>query len=99
MLTKIRPAVLGGELAGERVVVVGLELCVAAHLEVAVRVLQIKQEQAALRALLEVAGLQTRAVERRLELAVIVQEPNLGELGKAVAADRRERRDLRVQEV
>jgi hypothetical protein len=99
VLAQVGAAVLGAEFVREGVVVVGLDAGTPADVDVAVRVLQVEEEEAALRPAPEVPGLQPRGVERRLELAVFVEEPDLGELRDAVAADRRQGRELTVEEV
>src|SRR4051812_1941279 len=92
-------AVLAVQLAGERVVVVGLDPRAPAHLEVAHRVLEVEDQQAALRPRLEILRLAPGGVQRQADLALVVEEPDLAELRRAVGLDGRERRDLGVEEV
>src|SRR6201999_1092907 len=71
----------------------------AADVHIAVGVGEVDQEEAALRAALEVLGLQPRRVERGLQLALVVEEPHFGELRDAVAADGGQRGELGVEQV
>src|SRR4051812_40594907 len=92
-------AVLAVQLAGERVVVVGLEPRAPADLDVPERVRDVEDHQAALRARLEVLRLAPGGVEREPDLAVVVEEPDLAELRRAVGLDGRQRGELRVEEI
>ena len=91
--------VLGPDLASELVIGIGLDPRVTPDLEVAVGILQVEYEQAALRPLAQIAGLAPGAVERDLDLALVIQEPDLGQLRQAVVADRGQRSDLGVEEI
>jgi hypothetical protein len=92
---------LAPTLAAKGVIVVGFELSGAANFEVAVRVLEVQDEQAALRPAAKVLRLQPGAVHRHLQLVLglVVEEPDLGQLRESIGADRGKRRDLRVEKV
>ena len=62
-------SVLRADLVGEFVVVVGVDAGGAPHLEEAVGICQVQQQQAALRALSEVSGFTPSRVERQFELS------------------------------
>ena len=92
-------AVLGAEPGGELVAGVGLDLRPAADVDVAVGVGEVEQEEAALGLGLQVLDLEARGVERGLQLTLVVEEPDLGQLRAAGTADRGQGRDLRVEQV
>jgi NAD(P)-dependent dehydrogenase (short-subunit alcohol dehydrogenase family) len=80
-------AVLRPDAIRERVVVVRLDAGVAAYGEVAVRIREVENQDAALGTRKQILRLDARAVERELQLAVLVEEPDLGELRQSVGAD------------
>src|SRR5207248_2901055 len=90
---------LRAQLAREREVVVGLDARGASDLEISIRVLEIEQQHAAFGVTLKVARLQARGVERKLELALVVEEPDLGDVREALSMDRGQRGDLPVEQV
>ena len=96
---EIDPAVLLREPVGELVVVVRLDSCAGANLEVALRDLAIEDEQRALGTLAEVLRLRPRRVEAQLQLAVHDVEPEHRHLREAVVADRRQRGHVGVEQV
>src|SRR6202000_1593109 len=71
----------------------------AAQLEVTLRDGRVKNQEAALRTLVQVLGLQPRGVQRELQLAVLIQEPDDCLLGDPVSADRRQRREVGVEQI
>jgi MFS family permease len=83
----------------EHVAGVGLDLGVAADLQVAVRIGEIHDEQAASRPLPQVLDLLAGRVERQADDVVFGEEPHLRQLRPAVAAQGRERGDLGVEKV
>ena len=62
---------------GEHVVVIRLDAGPSANVDVAVGALQVQDHQAALRSSGQVPGLRACLVERDLDLAVLVQKPDL----------------------
>jgi hypothetical protein len=83
--TDIGP-VLGADVVREGVVVVVPEQRATANLEVAVRVLQIEDEEAALGPSLQVPRLSARGVQRDPQLALVVEKPDGARRRKARAS-------------
>ena len=90
---------MSADRVAQRMALVECQLSARPDLEVPRRVRRVEDEEGALRSAEEVLRLPARLVQRQLQLAVRVQEPHGGDLGKAVVADRRQRCHRRLEEV
>jgi hypothetical protein len=83
----------------ECVIVVRLDARTSTNLEIAIRVREVEEQEAACRPAPEIRRLRATRVQREAQLAVVVEEPDLRELRQPVAVDRAEGADLRVEQV